>query len=349
VSARRRLIGFTVLCCVCIAATAAYVIRAKHRVDRRAAAAAAATAAPAVVQGTQREPHVLFRTWRPPSQGMLGLSELDSPEGSRRATALDCERVDFAAGKGICLGSGKSLISPYSAVLLNADLEAQKEVSLAGAPSRARISPDGRLAAVTVFQTGHSYAVFGGFSTLTTIIDMTSGEALYDLEEFTVTRDGKRIHAADFNFWGITFTRDPGHFYATLQTGGQTFLIEGDARSRRARVLRENVECPSLSPDGTRLVFKKRLGGAGPTDWQLSVLNLVTGEEHPLAETRSVDDQAEWLDNDRVLYAMPADHANLPDVWSVPADGTGAPRLFLAQAESPAVVTRQAFPRQRGQ
>jgi hypothetical protein len=66
-------------------------------------------------------------------------------------------------------------------------------------------------------------------------------------------------------------------------------------------------------------------------------------------ETRSVDDQAEWLDNDRVLYAMPADHANLPDVWSVPADGTGAPRLFLAQAESPAVVTRQAFPRQRGQ
>ena len=208
-SARQRLIGFTVLCFVCIAATAVYLIRAKDRADRRAAAAGAAAAAPAAVRATQQEPHVLFRTWRPPSRGMLGLSELDTPERNRRATALDCERIDFVAGKGICLGSGKSLLAPYSAVLLNSDLEPRKEILLSGPPSRVRISPDGRLAAVTVFQSGHSYELFGGFSTLTTIIDMNTGEVLHDLEMFNVTRDGKPFHAADFNFWGITFTARP--------------------------------------------------------------------------------------------------------------------------------------------
>ena len=82
------------------------------------------------------------------------------------------------------------------------------------------------------------------------------------------------------------------------------------------------MECPSLSPDGTRLAFKKRLDGADPDDWRLSVLNLKTGEEHPLAETQNVDDQAEWLDNDHVLYAKFPDEG-FPDIWSVPADGTG--------------------------
>ena len=54
--------------------------------------------------------------------------------------------------------------------------------------------------------------------------------------------------------------------------------------------------------------------------------------ETPLAELRSVDDQAEWLDDDTVLYGLDG------DVWSVPADGTGEPERFLADADSPAVV-----------
>jgi hypothetical protein len=53
--------------------------------------------------------------------------------------------------------------------------------------------------------------------------------------------------------------------------------------------------------------------------------------ETPLAEPRSIDDQVEWLDDDRVLYG--ADHA----VWTVPADGSGAPVKYLAGAGSPSV------------
>ena len=42
--------------------------------------------------------------------------------------------------------------------------------------------------------------------------------------------------------------------------------------------------------------------------------------ETPLAEVRSVDDQAEWLDDGHVLYGL--DGA----VWSVRADGGAADR-----------------------
>ena len=46
----------------------------------------------------------------------------------------------------------------------------------------------------------------------------------------------------------------------------------------------------------------------------------------------SVDDQLEWLDDRNLLY-----HAG-DDIWTVPADGSGTPRRYLAHADSPAVV-----------
>jgi hypothetical protein len=58
--------------------------------------------------------------------------------------------------------------------------------------------------------------------------------------------------------------------------------------------------------------------------------------ETPLAEPRSVDDQAAWLDDQTVMYGR-VDGATT-DVWTVPADGTGSPRLLVRQAFSPAVI-----------
>jgi hypothetical protein len=55
----------------------------------------------------------------------------------------------------------------------------------------------------------------------------------------------------------------------------------------------------------------------------------------PLAETRSVDDQAAWLGNDTVMYALRR-AGRAADVWAVPADGTGKPALLIPDAESPA-------------
>ena len=62
------------------------------------------------------------------------------------------------------------------------------------------------------------------------------------------------------------------------------------------------------------------------------MLDLASGRETPLAEPRSIDDQLEWLDDAHVLYGV--DNTT----FVLPADGSGTPAVFLANADSPAVV-----------
>ncbi len=124
-----------------------------------------------------------------------------------------------------------------------------------------------------MFVAGHSYAD-AGFSTETTLINLETGAKVGNLEQFTLLRDGKSFRGVDFNYWGVTFAPDGDRFYATLGTGGRTYLVEGSVAERRMRTLRENVECPSLSPDGTRLAFKKRVGGLVSGTWRFHVLDL---------------------------------------------------------------------------
>ena len=248
---------------------------------------------------------------------------------SRVTSPLVCERVHFAAGRGLCLLPRRSVLgNKFSATIFDGDFNVRRRVNLNGINSRARVSRDGKYGATTGFVVGHSYAA-DDFSTETTIIDMASGRKIANIEDFTVTRDGEQIEEIDFNFWGVTFARDSNRFYATLGTRGKTYLVEGDVRARRMRVLHEGVECPSLSPDETRVAFKKK---TTEREWRLHVLDLATMKETPLAETQSVDDQVEWLDNSRILYGR--DGA----VWVVRADGSGKPRVFLPEALSPAVI-----------
>jgi hypothetical protein len=102
------------------------------------------------------------------------------------------------------------------------------------------------------------------------------------------------------------------------------------------------VECPSLSPDGQRLAFKARDSDNGRLVYRLHTLVLDTEAEARLdGETRSVDDQVAWLDDQHVVYALP--EARRPttggmDVWVLEARPGAAPRLLLEQAASPAVV-----------
>ena len=262
----------------------------------------------------------------------VGLVPVDSPHGPRIIAPLRCRRIHFAGGHGLCLADGVGLFAKYDVYVFGSDFRVLHKLSLNGIPSRARVSPDGRYGATTVFVAGHSYAD-AGFSTETLLHDLVTGRSLGNLEEFAVLRDGVRFKSVDFNFWGVTFTPDGGGFYATLATKGQTFLVRGDIATRRMHVLRRNVECPSLSPDGRRLAFKKNVGGGvGVPQWRFHVLDLATMEEVGLTETRSIDDQVEWLDNDHLLYAV------APDLWTVSADGRGVPRRFASNALSPAVV-----------
>jgi hypothetical protein len=334
---RSRRIGlFAVLAAACVAGGTSYVAWASREVAQSTSGPASGVTKRAGVQ-LPRRPIVLFRDLdrrQPANYGALSFAPLDRPESARTVTPLRCERVHFAAGRGICLAKGGSFGALYSAVLFDSRTRERHRLPLNGIPSRARVSPDGRMGAVTTFVSGHSYAEPGKFSTQTLLIDMATGRTLADLEQFKVSRTGKRIDAPDFNFWGVTFARDSNRFYATLATGGSTYLVEGDASARTARTLTENLECPSLSPDGTRVAFKKlvRVVAGSPRVWQLHVLDLATLRQTRLAETRVVDDQVEWLDNGRILYRVDE------QVWVVRADGRGRPHRFLAAADSPAVV-----------
>jgi len=240
---------------------------------------------------------------------------------------IACERVYYAGGEGLCLGVAPSGVD-YEATTFDARMQPQDKITLTGLPSRARVSEDGRYGAMTVFVSGDSYLQSPtAFSTRTTIVDMATGKQIAQLERFDVTKDGKPFDAVDFNFWGVTFAKDPNTFYATLGTGGEHYLVEGNVREHSMRVLRAGVECPSLSPDNRQIAYKSRIGDS--ERWHLRVLDVATLKDHAVAEDRSIDDQVEWLDDATLAYS---DGTN---VYTVPADGSGEAELLVRDATSP--------------
>jgi hypothetical protein len=295
---------------------------------------------------TGRSQRVFFRyNGRDSSYGQLAFVPLERPEAPQFIDRLSCEVAYVSGGRGICLAADRGVFTTYAARLFDANtFQILSEFPLNGVPSRSRVSADGRLAALTVFVSGHGYDSLD-FSTQTLLVDVAQGKVIADLEGFAVTRDGQRFVNKDFNFWGVTFTPDAAHFYATLSTNRQHFLVKGNIASRSAVVVHANVECPSLSPDGTRVAYKKRLMEGNRVVWQLHVLDLKTRRETRLGERRSIDDQLEWLDNDHVLYAVPGSATGpsaSTDIWKIGADGVGTPTLFLAKAYSPSVAGGRA-------
>jgi hypothetical protein len=330
----RRRVLFLLLLAACLVGTAVAIGSALGQGDELEPSSAGARAAIAAARDEGRTP-VLFRSLegqQAEAGGQVALAATREP-GQRELEPLRCDRVYFAAGSGICLARGGGFAAGYSARLLGPDLRVRDEVPVEGVPSRARVSPDGRYGSVTLFVTGHAYAEAGTFSTQTTLIDLERGQKIADLEEFTVTHEGRQVTAVDRNFWGVTFAEDSDLFYATMATGGKTYLLRGSVGGRAAQVIHQNVECPSLSPDGERIAYKKRVR-SGDNPWRLAVLDLATMQETLLAETRSVDDQAEWLDDQHVLYGLDR------TIWIVASDGQGQPRRFISEADSPTAVRR---------
>jgi len=339
---------FTALCFVSAVTLVAYIHWANTRGDEahgtKGDGEPASQGGASPSNGAQNKPskRIFFRyDGAGGHYGHLAIAPYECPEQPQFVDALSCEVAHVAGGRGICLAANRGLFATYAAKIFDAKtFRIHAQIPLKGVPSRCRVSTDGKLAALTVFVSGHGYDSMN-FSTQTLLIDADNGRIISDLEGFTVTSNGQPISNNDFNFWGVTFTPDSRHFYATLSTNRRRFLVKGDIACRSVEVIHDNVECPSLAPDASRIAYKKRFIVDGRVVWRLYVLDLKTNQETPLSEKRNVDDQPEWLDNDHVLYSLPETETGSgpsADIWLAGADGVSPPRLFLKKAYSPAVA-----------
>ncbi|MFF1713809.1 hypothetical protein [Streptomyces sp. NPDC058268] len=280
--------------------------------------------------------HLYYRSTET-GAGRVARTATPSGKGHRTPGGPSCERFYAAGGTALCLQRRPGIPPTSYALVMDDKLREKRRIALTGIPNRARVSASGHMLSWTMFATGDSYAG-SSFSTRTSILDTRTGYLIKNMEEIPLTLDGRRYHSPDVNFWGVTFADDDNRFYATVSTKGKTYLIQGDMKKWAARTLRTNVECPSLSPDNTRIAFKKRVRKGTSNPWRLYVLDLRTMREHPIAETRSVDDQAAWLDDDTLAYALPGTEGRKQDIWTARADGKGSSNLLVRNGTSPAAV-----------
>jgi hypothetical protein len=334
---RGMVLGAVVIAVVAISTV--YGLGEWHR-SRSQASRTPAVAVVADRAAIESGPRIVFRhTGLDSEYGVVAEVSLADPSGPRAFTGVACDRVYARADVATCLKTDRGVVTHYEADDLDAAWKQTASTPLPGLPSRTRLSPDGTLASSTVFVNGDSYMTTG-FSTRT-VIRHVGGSSYGDLEKFALVLDGKRVAPPDRNIWGVTFAADDNTFYATVATGGRTYLARGDLTARTLTTIADHVECPSLSPDGTRIAFKQaRSDPARGSWWTPAVLDLATGKRTVLtAEDHNVDDQIEWLDDGTLLYGLPRDNeAGVTDVWALAADGASAPRLFLEDAWSPAVI-----------
>lgn len=280
-------------------------------------------------------PKIVFRnTASGQGYGHVASVAFEDPSGPRELGDVACDRVDVNAGLLSCMQVVRGIPPSYRTSMLDLDFRPQAEWPLPGVPSRTRISDSG-LVATTAFVTGHSYAT-NTFSTETTVKSV-GGLDYGNLEDFSIYIDGQELTAVDRNVWGVSFEKND-EFYATVASGSKTWLVHGDLQKKVMTSVLENAECTSISPDGTRVAYKKRRAGEGPVHWDAAFLDLATHQETVISLETSFDDQLEWLNDETLVFGMPrVDSVGDSDVYSLRAAKDATPQVLIEHAWSPSV------------
>lgn len=280
---------------------------------------------------------------RIPGDDYLRLSVIGD-DGERRLLDRSCDRFHTAEGTLLCLT--QTSLGLYQAQLIDlTDPESPVVHSeVAALPSRARLSQDGQWASWTVFISGSGYQDVGGFSTVVRIRDIAAGRSA-DMSTYEVVSDRTEFKFDEPTYWGVSFGTD-GEFWVTGQFDGFLEVLKGSTVDQTLTPTGLTGSCPSVSPDGKTLVYKRQVIEYGKADrYQLVAHDLETGNEWELGESRSVDDQVEWLDNDTILYGLHAPGvevaaASFPefDVWQLDIAEGSEPELLIPLADSPSVT-----------
>lgn len=279
-------------------------------------------------------PYLLVRSMRTDgSFGKLLLAPLSAPDGPAYETPLDCDRAAMARTLGVCLSMEGSESPAHYLDVFDERFARVHRIPLAGVPNRIGLARDRDLAAISAAEHTHDDPAVD-FVPRTIVVDLRAGKVVADLADFRFA--GLRAPASQRPAVSdVTFANDGDRFFARLQDRDAPHLVEGRLSTRSGRIVRRGVESPALSPDETRIVYRQRAGFSDPPT--LRLYDLRTGADEALtSEPRSVEDQVEWLDADRILYHLTG--ASGADIWVLRVDGTEAPRVLRARAYAPAVV-----------
>jgi hypothetical protein len=279
-------------------------------------------------------PFLMFETLGPPrAHGRVAMTPATA-DGTRALTTLRCSRLSYAGGRGLCLTEEvREGIVKTVAYVFGRTFQRGARFELPGVATRVRVAPAGDVAAVTTYAEEESPAG-ERLAIETVLIDLRTARAIADLREFHIDAPGGAL-TGPFDFASVAFDRDGDRFFATLSTPNTRYVVVGSIRNRQLRPIAPDVVSEALSPDGTRLIVKRRVGDRG--FWELGVLDLSSLVARRVDQGgRSVDDQVEWLDDDHLLYHDASDAGT--SIWVVAADGQSPPRVLVPEAFSPVVV-----------
>lgn len=283
---------------------------------------------------------VLFidRSGDPDRSGRISIIE---PDGTRTVLPRPCARFAAAAGQGVCVGTGPSLFSESVADIFDPTTQYLRPTQglLSGFPGRAAVSPDGSLASISTWTARDGYQPLARRNTEVWIVDNTADESEpVDLRSFTRT-DSNRGRD---QFWAVTFGPDNNTFWVTAIRDGVPEIMQGRFSDRTLEPTGIAGSEPSISPDGSTLVYVAPEGA-------LMAHNLRTDVSIPLGEEGPIEDQPTWADHDTVLYAtadngQPADRVRSTEspsatftIWALDVALNTTPRVFAEDADAPAV------------
>jgi hypothetical protein len=293
---------------------------------------------PPDVTRTLPTPFLMFRTLASADRyGLIAMIPLELPDAGRRFGPLQCARVHFAGGAGVCLvEEPQGTQVNHAAYLFDDKFNRGTRLELSGVPTRVRVAPNGRRAAITVYGEEHLPDGQERLATDSILLDVPSGRVLAKLHEFSLDRPYELAPEAPLDYSSVAFEPDGDRFYATLNSSNRWFIVAGSISSRRLAVIVDGFANEALSPDGLKLAVKQRTGERG--FWHAMVLDLKTKASTALDHTRSIDDQIEWLDRDRIAYHDATDQGT--GIWVLAIDGQSGPRLLIPDAYSPSVVRK---------
>ena len=166
--------------------------------------------APAQARGGRAPDRRLPRASAACDGGQVAIAPLDATAGKRDASRRCTATASTSpAGRGCASQRGGGFAAGYQRQGLRPGPRGPPRARAStGIPSRARVSPDGRYGAVTLFVTGHAYADAGQ------LLDADDADRhgapaskIADLEKFTVTRGGTPGHAPSTSTSGASPSR----------------------------------------------------------------------------------------------------------------------------------------------